>query len=87
MTFQLEGTSESKLPVMVWIHGGAFEHGASNDFGPDYFMDEDVVLVTINYRLGTFGMDSARTVYTLHRHSAIKTNSITVSHRLPLHRR
>ena len=86
LNFQLEGTIESKLPVMVWIHGGAFEHGASNDFRPDYFMDEDVILVTINYRLGTFGMDSVRTVYILRRHSVTSTNSITVSHRLPLYR-
>jgi carboxylesterase type B len=25
-------------------------------FRPDYFMDEDVVLVTFNYRLGVFGL-------------------------------
>ena len=73
--------------MLVWIHGGAFEGGASNDYGPDYFMDEDVVLVVINYRLGTFGMDSVRTIYTLNRHSVISTNSITVSYRVPLHRR
>nr|XP_023018918.1 juvenile hormone esterase-like [Leptinotarsa decemlineata] len=44
-------------PVMVWIHGGAFTQG-SNDtkmFGPEYIMTEDVVLVTINYRLGYLG--------------------------------
>ena len=45
---------------MVWIHGGAFENGASNDYGPEYFMDEYVVLVTINYRVGVFGMNSVQ---------------------------
>lgn len=30
--------------------------GQSNSFGPDYFMDKDIVLVTIQYRLGPFGM-------------------------------
>lgn len=45
------------LPVMVYIHGGAFEIGSSDSriYGPDFFMREEVVLVTINYRLGVFG--------------------------------
>ena len=47
----------NKLPVMVWIHGGGFQYGegTTNTFGPDFFMEEDVVIVTINYRLGTLG--------------------------------
>jgi len=44
-----------KLPVMFWIHGGGFLAGHSGLFGPEYFMDNDVVLVSINYRLGLFG--------------------------------
>ncbi|XP_012282463.1 esterase B1 [Orussus abietinus] len=45
------------LPVMVWIHGGAFTFGCSDEFlyGPDFFMDKDVILVTVNYRLGVLG--------------------------------
>ena len=45
------------LPVMVFIHGGAFITGNGNrtDYGPDYLLDEDIVLVTCNYRLGVFG--------------------------------
>ena len=46
-------------PVMVWIHGGAFVTGSGNGesdfFGPGYIMDRDVVMVTLNYRLGVFG--------------------------------
>lgn len=44
-------------PVMVWIHGGGFIIGEANRdwYGPDYFMKEDVVLVTIQYRLGALG--------------------------------
>jgi len=44
-------------PVMVWFHGGAFQIGGSNpeDYGPERLLEEDVVLVTINYRLGPLG--------------------------------
>jgi para-nitrobenzyl esterase len=45
------------LPVMVWIHGGAFSNG--NSAVPIYdghaFARDGVVLVTINYRLGVDG--------------------------------
>ena len=45
------------VPVMVWIHGGAFMSGSGTygDYGPQYFMDQGVVVVTLNYRLGPFG--------------------------------
>jgi para-nitrobenzyl esterase len=47
-----------KRPVMFWIHGGGFTHGTSDS--PIYngrFLAErgDVVVVTINYRLGVLG--------------------------------
>ena len=49
--------SKVKQPVMFWIHGGGFTWGSGGDafYGPDYFMRKDIVLVTINYRLGIFG--------------------------------
>lgn len=42
------------LPVMVWIYGGAFRTGSSKyvNFGPEFLIDKDVVVVTLNYRLG-----------------------------------
>ncbi|KAJ6648964.1 Venom carboxylesterase-6 [Pseudolycoriella hygida] len=43
------------LPVMVFIHGGAFVCGDSNVHKPNYFMDEQVILVTLNYRLAALG--------------------------------
>ncbi|KAG5680927.1 hypothetical protein PVAND_010403 [Polypedilum vanderplanki] len=48
---------QSKYPVMVWIHGGGFRTGSglTDIYGPDYFMERDIVLVTFNYRLYTFG--------------------------------
>ncbi|XP_057332138.1 juvenile hormone esterase-like [Microplitis mediator] len=44
-------------PVMVWIHFGAFMFGSLNSsyFGPDFLVEKDVVVVTMNYRLGAFG--------------------------------
>ncbi|XP_059057239.1 juvenile hormone esterase-like [Achroia grisella] len=45
------------LPVMFFIHGGAFKSGSGNDdyYGPDFLVNHDVVLVTINYRLEVLG--------------------------------
>lgn len=50
-------TKSSKLPVMVWIHGGAFVFGsgAMNDFSGSSFTEKGVILITINYRLGRLG--------------------------------
>ena len=47
-----------RLPVMVWIHGGAFNTGAGSQpmyEGTHLAKNNDVVVVTINYRLGPFG--------------------------------
>ncbi len=49
--------TDAKLPVAMWIHGGAFMNG----YGSEITMDGDawakrgVILVTINYRLGLLG--------------------------------
>jgi para-nitrobenzyl esterase len=48
----------AKRPVMVWIHGGGFSTGSSGQVlyrGGRLAMRGDVVVVTINYRLGSFG--------------------------------
>jgi para-nitrobenzyl esterase len=42
-------------PVMVWIHGGAFVFGESNDYDPTALVKDGVIVVTINYRLGALG--------------------------------
>ena len=46
-----------KLPVMVWIHGGALTRGsgANRTYNGAAFARKGVVLVTINYRLGPLG--------------------------------
>ncbi|XP_066603855.1 esterase FE4-like [Prorops nasuta] len=49
-----------KLPVLVYIHGGAFHVGSSNSsiFAPDYMADQQIILVTFNYRLNVLGFFS-----------------------------
>lgn len=46
-----------KLPVVFWIHGGAFlgGYGHEMEFDGEAYCKKDVILVTINYRLGAFG--------------------------------
>ena len=52
-------TSSEKKPVMVWIHGGAFEMGGTSDllYECSNFVREnpDVIAVSIAYRIGIFG--------------------------------
>lgn len=47
-----------RVPVMVWIHGGSFRWGAGSLPGAEPFVlaHKDVVVVTINYRLGRLGL-------------------------------
>lgn len=44
-------------PVMVWIHGGSHQSGAGSQsiYQANQLVENGVVLVTINYRLGPFG--------------------------------
>lgn len=46
-----------RLPVMVWVHGGAFENGSSSMpiYDGGTIAAKGVVMVTLNYRLGHFG--------------------------------
>ncbi|XP_049802579.1 esterase FE4-like isoform X2 [Schistocerca nitens] len=41
--------------VIVWIHGGCFTGGAGTAGISEYFVDNDVIFVSINYRLGILG--------------------------------
>ena len=51
------GETEKKLPVALWIHGGGYREGwgSEPEFDGQEWASKDVVLVTINYRLGIFG--------------------------------
>lgn len=51
-------TAHDKLPVMVWLHGGGLDTGTSNTETANYpaLPQHGVVLVSVNHRLGAFGL-------------------------------
>ena len=51
------GQTDKKLPVALWIHGGGYREGwgSEPEFDAQEWAAKDVVLVSINYRLGVFG--------------------------------
>jgi para-nitrobenzyl esterase len=49
-----------RLPVVVWLHGGGFTSGAGSQYGPARLATAgDVVVVTVNSRLGALGFLSS----------------------------
>ncbi|HEY2039322.1 MAG TPA: carboxylesterase family protein, partial [Edaphobacter sp.] len=46
-----------KLPVMVWIYGGGYSGGGTSEYRQDgeFLAHRNVVVVSMNYRLGVFG--------------------------------
>lgn len=54
--FQNVNTS-NPLPVMVWIYGGGFVGGSNNPSftGADYLVDQELVFVSVNYRVSALG--------------------------------
>jgi len=55
--FTPAGAPTAGLPVMVWIHGGGFVNGSATAalYEGGALARQDVVVVTVNYRLGRFG--------------------------------
>ena len=53
-------TADEKLPVMVWLYGGAYNEGGGNaPFSEgDHLAAKGVVMVTLNYRVGSLGFFS-----------------------------
>lgn len=50
-------SSKSGLPVLVWLHGGAFQQGGAHrpEYNGQQLAGRGVVVVTLNYRLGALG--------------------------------
>jgi para-nitrobenzyl esterase len=58
LNVQTKAADTQKRPVMVWLHGGANLFGSGGIPGYDgtnLVNDENVVVVTVNHRLGVFG--------------------------------
>ncbi|XP_050067730.1 glutactin-like [Anopheles maculipalpis] len=51
----------ARRPVMVFVHGGGFHEGSAKNQTAEYLMERDVVLVTVQYRLGPLGFLSTKT--------------------------
>lgn len=52
------------MNVVVYIHGGAFMFGSGREYKPHYLLDkDDIVFVSINYRLGPLGFASTGDEY------------------------
>lgn len=47
--------TNGSLPVLFWIHDGAFQYGHALPEAPYFLIDHDVIFVTFDYRLGTLG--------------------------------
>ena len=63
------------LPVLFWIHGGAYTNGTAATSwydGTNLVQLGDVVLVSINYRLGPFGFIGEHNLGTLDQISALR---------------
>ena len=53
---QTPARSSDLLPVLFWVHGGAFQKGSANmGIDPAAFAKEGLVVVAANYRLGALG--------------------------------
>ena len=51
--------------MFVWIHGGALVSGAGSDYDPSVMVaDNNIIVVTINYRLGSLGFLAASVLAT-----------------------
>lgn len=49
------GSTDDKLPVLVWIHGGGFITGDANSNDGIHFAEEGIVFVSLSYRTGALG--------------------------------
>ncbi|XGW05271.1 hypothetical protein V3C99_016000 [Haemonchus contortus] len=50
-------------PILLWVHGGGYEIGSASLYGykgfADIYIPHDIIVVTIQYRLGVYGFFSS----------------------------
>src|SRR5688572_24396799 len=66
---------DGRRPVMVWIHGGGYRQGSGDHFlsrGPVLAERGDVVVVTLNYRLGALGFLGGSNLGLLDQQAALR---------------
>ncbi|KAL5242815.1 hypothetical protein ACI65C_010225 [Semiaphis heraclei] len=51
----LKKINNSNIPVFIWIHGGGFFSGSALQYGPAHLVKNNIIVVTIQYRLGSLG--------------------------------
>ena len=51
---EFDPAPEAVLPVMVFLHGGAYIFGMNGMANGYFLMDHEVILVAVNYRLGKY---------------------------------
>jgi para-nitrobenzyl esterase len=55
--YPAKSKDQSALPVLLWVHGGAFQQGSTckAEYTGDKLAARGVVVISINYRLGSLG--------------------------------
>ncbi|XP_013164593.1 PREDICTED: juvenile hormone esterase-like [Papilio xuthus] len=60
-----QNTTNNKLSVLFFVHGGTFRLLSGNSdviYGPQFFLEQNIIFVSMNYRLGSLGFLSLDTV-------------------------
>lgn len=48
-------STNNKLPIFVWFHGGGFAFGSAGEYGGQHLVKEGIIVITVNYRQGPYG--------------------------------
>ena len=80
----LQDASGAPYPVMFWLYGGGYISGGSVMYPGHFLASKDVVVVVINYRIGSYGMCNPnniikKTVFEVHIRSQY-TNTAETNH-------
>lgn len=61
--FSAAANPNNKMPVLFFIHGGGYNLLSGDEIllGADYLIEGNIIIVTINYRLGVLGFLSLNT--------------------------